>query len=91
MIQSCKVIRPFSGGIRAMPNRPFTRLVGHDLSLAQVATSLSAQAHVNCFMAPEIASAVPAAWVNIYKIAYEKAVASLAPSRFQLMLQPCMN
>ncbi|MGO9598720.1 MAG: hypothetical protein ACLP7Q_12095 [Isosphaeraceae bacterium] len=74
-----------------MPIGPFTRSVGRDLSLAQVAASLVAQAHLSCFLTPEAACAVPAAWTSVYKLAYEKAVASLAPSRFQVMLQPCMN
>lgn len=74
-----------------MPFGLFTQAIGCDFSLAQVATSLAAQAHVSYFLTSEMGSAVPATWTNLYKMAYEKALAAQAPSRFQVMIQPCMN
>jgi len=74
-----------------MPIGPFTRALGHDLSLALVATSPAAQACVCSFLTPEAGAAVPAVWTDIYKLAYEQARAALAPSRFQVMLQPSLN
>lgn len=70
---------------------PFTRSIGRDFSLTEVATSLAAQAHASSLLTPEMGFVVPAAWTNVYRMAYEKAVASLAPSRFQVMLQPSVN
>jgi hypothetical protein len=74
-----------------MPIGPFTQSLGHDLSLALVATSPAAQACVSCFLTAEAGAVVPAVWMDVYKLAYEKARAALVPSRFQVMLQPCMN
>jgi len=69
----------------------FARSVGHNASLALVATSPVAQACVASFLASEGGYLVPAVWTDVYKLAYEQALASLAPSRFQVMLEPCMN
>ena len=74
-----------------MPIGLFTRSFSHDLSLALVATSPAAQACVSCFLTAEAGAVVPAVWMDVYKVAYEQARASLAPSRFQVMLQPSLN
>jgi hypothetical protein len=74
-----------------MPIGLFARSVGLNASLALVATSPTAQACVASFLASEGGYLVPAVWADVYKLAYEQACASLAPSRFQAMTQPCMN
>jgi hypothetical protein len=74
-----------------MPISLFTLSTGHNASLAMVATSPAAQAYVSCFVTGEAGAALPPAWTDVYKLAYEKARAALAPSRFQVMLEPCMN
>jgi len=74
-----------------MPYGQFTRIVGHDVPLAIVATCPSAQPCVACILAPEARVPVPSAWVNVYRLAYEQAKAALEPSRFQVMLEPRWN
>jgi hypothetical protein len=74
-----------------MPLGLFARSALHNASLADVVTSPAAQASVASFLASETGNLVPAAWTDVYKMAYEKACTSLAPSRFQVMLEPCMN
>ena len=74
-----------------MPLGQFARSVGHNASLAQVVTHPAAQAFGASFAATDSAIAVPAAWTNLYRLAYEKACLSLAPSVFQVMLEPSMN
>jgi hypothetical protein len=74
-----------------MPISLFTLSAGHNASLALMATSPAAQACVSCFLTLEAGATIPAVWTDVYKLAYEQACASLAPSRFQVMLQPCMN
>ncbi len=34
---------------------------------------------------------VGGAWAAMYRLAYEQALATTGPSRFQKMLEPCMN
>jgi hypothetical protein len=70
---------------------PYARLIGHNVSLALVATSPTAQARVACFVTPNSVTAVPSAWLDVYQRAYEQARASVEPSAFQVMLQPCWN
>lgn len=74
-----------------MPFGLYTRSVYPDFSLALVATSPSAQACVAGFLVPESGISVPGAWMEVYRRAYDQARASLEPSRFQVMLQPCWN
>lgn len=76
-----------------MPFGMFTRSVGHDSSLALVAIRPTAQACVACllFLAPEAGISVAGSCMDVYRLAYEQARASLEPSRFQVMLQPCWN
>jgi hypothetical protein len=69
----------------------FTRSVGHDSSLALVAIRPTAQACVACFLVPEAGFSVAGSCMDVYRLAYEQAHASLEPSRFQVMLQPCWN
>lgn len=69
----------------------FTRSNDQNFSLAHVATGPAAQACVACFLAPESGTSVPGTWMEVYRLAYEQARASLEPSRFQVMLQPCWN
>ena len=76
---------------KAMSLGLFVRSVGHNASLTHVGSSQAAQACVASFMGYEAGISIPAVWTDIYKLAYEKACASLAPSRFQVMLEPCMN
>lgn len=35
--------------------------------------------------------AVSGPWAAIYRLAYERALAATAPSRFQRMMEPCWN
>ncbi len=74
-----------------MPLGLFVRSASHNASLAHAVNSQAVQACVASFMALEAGNSIPEAWTDIYKLAYEKACASLAPSRFQAMLEPCMN
>lgn len=74
-----------------MPLGLFVRSTGHNASLAHAVNSQAAQACVASFMVFKAGNSIPAVWTDIYKLAYEKACASLAPSRFQSMLEPCMN
>ena len=74
-----------------MPLGLFARSVGHNASLAHVVTSPAAQASVASFLVNDAVSTVPAVWMDVYKLAYEKACLALAPSRFQVMLEPSMN
>jgi hypothetical protein len=74
-----------------MPIGLFARSVGHNASLALVATSPAARTCVASFLPFGGGYLVPAMWTDVYKLAYEQACASLASSRFQVMLQPCMN
>jgi hypothetical protein len=70
---------------------PYARSTRHDISLTSVATSPTAQAFVACLITAESGVSVPGAWLDVYRRAYEQARASLEPSRFQVMLQPCWN
>ena len=74
-----------------MPLEVFARSVGHNASLAHLVASPAAQACVTSFLVNDAVIAVPAVWMNIYRLAYEKAYLALAPSLFQTMLEPCMN
>lgn len=74
-----------------MPLGLFARSVGHNASLALVAGIPVAQACVASFLVNDAVSTVPAVWMDVYKLAYEKACLALAPSRFQMMLEPGMN
>ena len=74
-----------------MPYELYTRSGGHNVSLALVASSPAAQICVACFLAPDSGIAVPEAWKDVYRWAYEQARAALEPSRLQIMLQPCWN
>jgi hypothetical protein len=74
-----------------MPFGLFTSSNGHDFSLAQLATSQTAQACVACFLAPEGGMPVPGTWMDVYRLAYDRSRASLGPSRIQAMLEPCWN
>ncbi|MGO9598416.1 MAG: hypothetical protein ACLP7Q_10550 [Isosphaeraceae bacterium] len=69
----------------------FARSVGHNTSLAHAVTSPAAQASVASFLVNDAVSTIPAVWTDVYKLAYEKACLALAPSRFQMMLEPGMN
>jgi hypothetical protein len=74
-----------------MPLGLFVRSASHNAFLAHAVSSQAAQACAASFVAFGAGNSIPAVWTDIYKLAYEKACASLAPSRFQAMLEPCMN
>jgi hypothetical protein len=67
------------------------RFIGHDLSLALVTTSPLAQACVASFLTSESGGSPQSMWMNVYRHAYEQTRAALAPSQFQLRLEPCWN
>ena len=74
-----------------MPYGLDSRTFGYGYSLALVAASPTARANVAVFLGPPSRTAFPGSWSEIYRQAYEQARATLTPSRFQVMLQPCWN
>lgn len=74
-----------------MSFRPYVTSFDDGISLAQLATSPIAQACVVGFAGREAGMSIPATWINIYRLAYERARRALEPSRFQEMLEPRWN
>lgn len=55
------------------------------------ATAMACPAGVGSFQPSAGGFVVSGPWAEIYRLAYERALAMNAPSRFQKMMEPCWN